>query len=147
MSILEALRIALGALAANKMRSSLTTLGVVIGVAAVIAMVALGEGAKRDIEDRIKKMGSNLLYLAPGQAERGQIWRGFGSAETLTVDDAVALRNVPEIAGAAPELNKNAQVKYGNKNGDFRVYGTLADYAFVRNAELAAGRFLLHGAR
>jgi len=141
MNIVEALRIALGALAANKMRSALTTLGVVIGVAAVIAMVALGEGAKRDIEDRIKKMGSNLLYLAPGQAERGHIWRGFGSADTLTVEDAVALRSVPEIAGAAPELNKNAQVKHGTTNGDFRIYGTLADYSFVRNVELAEGRF------
>ncbi len=142
MSIIEALRIALGALAANKMRSGLTTLGVVIGVAAVIAMVALGEGARRDIQERIGKMGSNLLFVAPGQAERGHIWHGFGSAKTLTVDEAVALRHtVPEIAGVAPEISRNQQVKIGNKNGDFNIVGTFADFRFVRNVPMQSGRF------
>ena len=142
MSVLEALRIALGALAANKMRSGLTTLGVVIGVAAVIAMVALGEGARRDIQDRIGKLGSNLLFVAPGQAEKGHIWHGFGSAKTLTVDQAKTLRHtVPEIAGVAPEIGRNAQVKYGTKNGDFNIVGSFSDFHFVRNVDLQEGRF------
>jgi len=142
MSIFEALRIALKALAANKMRSGLTTLGVVIGVAAVIAMVALGEGARRDIQERIGKMGSNLLFVAPGQAERGHIWHGFGSAQTLTVDEARTLRHtVPEIAGVAPEISRSQQVKIGSKNGNFNIVGSFADFHFVRNVTLAEGRF------
>ncbi len=142
MSVLEAMRIALTALGANRMRSALTTLGVIIGVAAVITMVALGEGAKRDVQERISKLGSNLLYIVPGQAEKGHIWRGIGSAETLTVDDAKALKaEVPQVAGSAPEMQRNVQLKAGIRNGDFRVIGTLPDYKFVRNVELTAGRF------
>ncbi|MCC7494047.1 MAG: ABC transporter permease [Fimbriimonadaceae bacterium] len=142
MNLVEGLRIALTALAANTMRSVLTTLGVVIGVAAVIAMVALGTGAQRDIQANIAKLGSNLLFVAPGQAERGQIWRAFGSAETLPVSEAMRIRaEVPEVAGVAPELNRNAQVKYGSLNGDFRIVGTLPDYNFVRSAKFEQGKF------
>ena len=142
MGLVEGLRIAVGALFANKMRSVLTTLGVVIGVAAVIAMVALGTGAQRGVQERIQQLGSNLLFVAPGQAERGHIWRGFGSAETLTIDDSEAMRKeVPEVAGVAPEIGRNAQLKYGNVNGDFSVTYTLSDYGYVRNSELKYGRF------
>lgn len=142
MNLLEGLRIAITALGANKMRSVLTTLGVVIGVAAVIAMVALGAGAQKGVQERIASMGSNLIFVVPGQAERGHIWRGIGSAKTLTIDEARRMRHeVPEVAGTAPEVSRNVQIKHGNKNGDFSVMGTFADYTFVRNAQFEEGRF------
>ncbi len=142
MTLIEGLRTALAALAANKLRSALTTLGVVIGVGAVIAMVALGEGAQRDIQARINKLGSNLLFLAPGQAQSGMIFRAIGSADIIRIDDTLEMKaNVPEVAGVAPEIQRNVQVKAGTKNGDFRILGTFADYSFVRSAELVQGRF------
>ena len=142
MNLVEGIRIALAALAANKMRSALTTLGVVIGVGAVIAMVALGNGAQKDVQDRINKLGSNLLYVTPGQAQAGNVFRAFGSADTLTIDEAMELKKeVSDAAGVAPEISSNVQVKYHEKNGNFRLTGTFPDYSFVRNIEFKRGRF------
>ncbi len=142
MSILEAVRVALTALTANKLRSLLTSLGVIIGVWAVIAAVALAEGARRDILERIQSLGSNLLYVAPGQAERGRIWRGFGSAETVTIEECRQMRfQLASVAGVAPEISGREQVKFGSANNNSPISGTLADYNFVRNANVVEGRF------
>ncbi len=143
MNLLEALRIALTALGANKMRAVLTTLGVIIGVGAVIAMTALGQGAAKDVSDRLNKLGSNLLFVSPGQAGRGPIFMGFGSANTLSLDDAAKLRHaLPEfIAGVEPEVNSSEQVKYRTYSSNYRIVGTYSDYSFVRNPDLADGRF------
>jgi len=142
MSLLEAIRTALAAQAANVMRSVLTTLGVVIGVGSVIAMVGLGQGAQVEMTKRISRLGSNLLFVMPGKGERGMLFRGHGAADTLTVEDAQALRkDVPEVTGVAPELSQSVQIKVGTKNIGCQVVGTFSDFAFVRNLDLASGRF------
>ena len=90
MNLLEGLRVALSGLVANKLRSSLTMLGVIIGVGAVITMVGMGEGARQDIETRIQGMGTNLLMIRPG-APQGRIHGGWGSGDTITSEDALAV--------------------------------------------------------
>ncbi|MBI5833705.1 MAG: ABC transporter permease [Armatimonadetes bacterium] len=143
MNPLEALRIAFSALSANKMRAALTTLGVVIGVAAVIAMTALGQGAAKDVQARLNKLGSNLIFVAPGQAGRGPIFMGFGSADTLSLENAEKLRrSMPElIAGVEAEVSSSEQVKFGTYSSNYRIVGTYSDYSFVRNPDIADGRF------
>ena len=104
------LRIALRALAVNKLRSALTMLGIVIGVGAVIVMIAVGAGAQRRVEEQIRALGSNLLLVMPGSTTAGGVRMGFGSASTLTEDDVQAInRDIPE-ALAAPALRGAAQV-------------------------------------
>src|SRR3954466_8258203 len=105
MNPLLTLRIALRALLRNKLRSFLTTLGIIIGVAAVIAMVAIGEGAKKKVEDAFASMGSNLLIVMPGSTSSGGVRGGFGSMPTLTWDDLKAIQNeAPSVVRAAPQL-------------------------------------------
>src|SRR5262252_9216068 len=105
------LRIALRALARNKLRSFLTTLGIMIGVGAVIAMVAIGEGAKSMVQQAFASMGSNLIIVMPGVTSRGGASGGFGSMPTLTWDDLRAIQTeVPSVRWAAPTLRTVAQV-------------------------------------
>ena len=111
------LRIALRALAVNKLRSALTMLGIVIGVGAVIIMIAVGAGAQARVEEQIRALGSNLLLVMPGSTTAGGVRMGFGSGSTLTEDDVQAInREVPE-ALAAPALRGSAQVVCGNSTG------------------------------
>src|SRR5262245_6333601 len=108
MSVFETLRVALRALLRNKMRSFLTTLGIMIGVGAVIAMVAIGEGAKARVEDAFASMGADLLVVMPGSTSRGGAFGGFGSMPTLTWDDLRAMRTeVPSVRYAAAVLRSN----------------------------------------
>src|SRR4051812_48315437 len=140
MLIGEIISVAMGALRANKLRSLLTMLGIVIGVAAVIAMVALGTGAQKAVKDRISALGTTLISINPGQQ------RGFGVAiagaqQKLTQDDAKALETRgTEIAAVQPEMSSQLQVVYQNKNTSTSVVGTTANYLQVRNFKLAAGR-------
>jgi putative ABC transport system permease protein len=140
MLIGEIISVAMGALRANKLRSLLTMLGIVIGVAAVIAMVALGTGAQKAVKDRISALGTTLISINPGQQ------RGFGvviagAQQKLTMDDAKALadRGV-SLAAVQPEMSSQLQVVYLNKNTSTSVVGTTANYLQVRNFKLAAGR-------
>jgi putative ABC transport system permease protein len=134
------LRIALRALAVNKLRSALTMLGIVIGVGAVIVMIAVGAGAQARVEEQIRALGSNLLLVMPGSTTAGGVRLGFGSASTLTEDDVSAInREIPE-ALAAPALRGAAQVIWGNNNWSTQIYGTTPDYLDVRQWPLAAGR-------
>ncbi len=134
------LRIALRALAVNKLRSALTMLGIVIGVGAVIVMIAVGAGAQARVEDQIRALGSNLLLVMPGSTTAGGVRLGFGSASTLTEDDVAAInRELPE-ALAAPALRGAAQVIWGNTNWSTQIYGTTPEYLDVRQWPLAAGR-------
>jgi putative ABC transport system permease protein len=134
------LRIALRALAVNKLRSALTMLGIVIGVGAVIVMIAVGAGAQARVEDQIRALGSNLLLVMPGSTTAGGVRLGFGSASTLTEDDVAAInREIPE-ALAAPALRGAAQVIWGNTNWSTQIYGTTPEYLDVRQWPLAAGR-------
>jgi putative ABC transport system permease protein len=137
----ETIRVALGALRANKMRSLLTMLGIVIGVSAVIAVVALGRGAQKAVNDRIASLGTTLLTVNPGQARSGGVM-SFDVRTRLTVEDAEALvARGTEIAAVQPEMSSNLQVQYLNKNAGTQVVGTTANYPEVRKYELAAGRF------
>ena len=134
-------RIALRALRVNKMRSALTMLGIIIGVGAVIAMLAVGTGASRQIAAQIASMGSNLLIVMPGSSTSGGVRMGSGSQPTLTMDDAEAiLKDCPAVAEVAPVLNGTAQIVYGNLNWATGVSGTSPGMLVVRDWPLAEGR-------
>ena len=140
MSFAALLRIALRALAVNKLRSALTMLGIVIGVGAVIVMIAVGAGAQARVEEQIRALGSNLLLVMPGSTTAGGVRMGFGSGSTLTEDDVNAInREIPE-ALAAPALRGSAQVIWGNANWSTLVFGVTPEYLDVRQWPLAAGR-------
>ena len=140
MSFLALLRIALRALAVNKLRSALTMLGIVIGVGAVIVMIAVGAGAQARVEEQIRALGSNLLLVMPGSTTAGGVRMGFGSGSTLTEDDVVAInREIPE-ALAAPALRGSAQVIWGNANWSTQIFGVTPEYLDVRQWPLVAGR-------
>ena len=140
MSFLALLRIALRALAVNKLRSALTMLGIVIGVGAVIVMIAVGAGAQARVEEQIRALGSNLLLVMPGSTTAGGVRMGFGSGSTLTEDDVLAInREIPE-ALAAPALRGSAQVIWGNANWSTQIFGVTPEYLDVRQWPLAGGR-------
>ncbi|MCC7195775.1 MAG: ABC transporter permease [Gemmatimonadaceae bacterium] len=137
----ETILVALGALRANKLRSLLTMLGIVIGVAAVIAVVALGNGAQKQINDRITALGTTLLTVNPGQGMSGGVRSGFGGAR-LTTDDAQALVDRgTKILAVEPEMQTNLQVVFGNKNTNTSIIGTTSNYPEVRKYEVEHGRF------
>ncbi len=142
MLIGETIRVALGALRANKLRSLLTMLGIVIGVSAVIAVVALGRGAQKQVNDRIAALGTTLLTVNPGQAfAPGGVRTGGGGAR-LTLDDAKALVDRGEkIAAVQPEINGSLQVQFLNKNTNTSIVGTTSNYPEVRKYEIQTGRF------
>jgi putative ABC transport system permease protein len=140
-TLFASLRIALKALRVNKMRSALTTLGIIIGVSAVIAMIAVGSGAKAQIAEQIASMGSNLLIVQSGSSTSGGLRMGSGSVPTLTVDDAEAiLTEVPSIKYVAPNLSGVAQVVYGNQNWSTSITGTIPEMLEIRNWPVASGR-------
>ncbi len=134
-------RIALRALRVNKMRSGLTMLGIIIGVGAVIAMLAVGTGASRQIASQISSMGTNLLIVMPGSSTSGGVRMGSGSQPTLTMGDAEAiLKDCPAVEEVAPVLNGAAQIVYGNLNWSTGVSGTSPGMLVVRDWPLAEGR-------
>ena len=140
MNFSSLLRIALRALAINKLRSALTMLGIVIGVGAVIVMIAVGAGAQKRVEEQIRALGSNLLLIMSGARTQGGVRLAVGSGQTLSEDDAIAInREIPE-ALAAPALRGGAQVVWGNTNWSTQIYGTTPEYLLVREWQLAAGR-------
>jgi len=140
MTPIQTLRVALRALMRNKARSFLTTLGVIIGVAAVIAMVAIGEGAKARVSDAFASMGTNLLILLPGSSSRGGAFGGFGSMPTLTWDDLKAIRNeVPTVRTAAAALQTAAQIVSEEQNWSTSITGTTPEYFDVRSWQVGHG--------
>jgi putative ABC transport system permease protein len=140
MSLLTTLRIAILAILRNKTRSFLTTLGVIIGVAAVIAMMAIGEGAKKMIEDQFAAMGTNLLIVMPGSTTAGGARGGSGSMPSLTWDDLRAIQTqVSSVANAAPSLRSNAMVISEDQNWTTTVYGTTPEYFVIRSWPMARG--------
>jgi putative ABC transport system permease protein len=136
----EIISVALGALRANKLRSVLTMLGIVIGVAAVIAMIALGTGAQAAVKERISALGTTLLTVNPGQ-QRGMGVAIADAQAKLTVDDAKAIEErASAISMVEPEMNRNLQVTWGNKNANTSIVGTTANYLEVRKYKLQYGR-------
>jgi putative ABC transport system permease protein len=139
--LLAGLRIALGALMVNKMRSTLTMLGIIIGVGAVIAMIAVGSGAKKRIAEQIASMGSNLLIVLSGSSTSGGLRFGSGTVPTLTVDDAKAiLSEIPSVKYVAPSLPGVAQVVYGNQNWSTSIQGTTPEMLDIREWPVTSGR-------
>ena len=140
------LSIAMRALRVNKMRSILTMLGIVIGVAAVIAMIAIGGGAQQRLQEQIASLGSNLLIVVPGSIIQSGARLGAGNAQTLTEQDARAITpEIPDVAFAAPLTRSNAQVVFGNTNWATNINGVYNDYFDVREWNLAEGRFFDQG--
>ncbi len=140
-NIPSTVRISLRALRVNKMRSALTMLGIIIGVGAVIAMLAVGTGASMQISQQISSMGSNLLIILPGSTTSGGVRMGAGTQPTLTMDDSEAiLRECPAVADVAPVLSGVAQVVYGHQNWSTGVVGTTPGMLDVRDWPIALGR-------
>lgn len=142
MTLVLSIKTALKSLLANKTRSSLTMLGVIIGVSAVIVMIAIGTGVQETISQQIASIGSNLLIIIPGSTTSGGLRMGFGSKPTLTLDDAVAIeQECDAVQYAAPILPGTAQVVYGNQNWSTLVSGVTPEYEEVRGWRPVEGRF------
>jgi putative ABC transport system permease protein len=140
MNPLQTLRVACRALLRNKLRAFLTTLGIIIGVSAVIAMVAIGEGAKARVEASFASMGSNLLVVLPGSTTAGGQRGGFGSMPTLTWDDLKAIQSeIATVRYAAPQLRANAQLLSEDQNWNTSVFGTTTEYFQIRSWPTASG--------
>ncbi len=140
-NIPSTIKISFRALMVNKMRSALTMLGIIIGVGAVIAMLAVGTGASQKISEQISSIGSNLLIILPGATTAGGVRMGAGTQPTLTMGDAEAIqKECPAVSDVGPVLNGIAQVVYGNQNWSTGVVGTTPSMLAVRDWPLAAGR-------
>jgi putative ABC transport system permease protein len=143
---LMTLRIALKALARNKLRAFLTMLGIIIGVGAVIAMVAIGEGAKSTIRAQIASLGTNVLIIMPGTSNQGGVRAGFGSVNTLVDGDARAMiREIRAVAYASPVLRRPEQLVAGNLNWGTLVQGVAPEFQQIREWQIAEGRYLHDG--
>ena len=140
MNFTSTFRLALRALARNKMRSALTMLGIIIGVGAVIAVVSIGQGAQYMVQQGIQAMGTNVVFIAAGSGRPGGIRVGYGGVKTLTIDDMKAiLREIPLIKEAAPSVSSRRQVIYGNQNWSTSVTGTTPNFFEIRNWSIQAG--------
>src|SRR5262245_19409399 len=141
MSMIMTLRIALKALNRNKMRTILTMLGMIIGVGAVITMVALGRGAQSTIEEQVKAAGTNVININAGNFTQGGVRQGQGMSSTLTADDATALRAVPGVQFVSAGVNSRGQVIYGNQNWSTQIQGVDVDLPLIRNWPTKLGSF------
>ena len=141
MNLLAALRSALRALNSNKLRSVLTMLGIIIGVGAVITMIAVGRGATERVRDQMKGLGSNIMLVLPGGITQGGVRLGAQTGQALTEEDAIAIaREVPEVQVAAPNMRTGAQVVVGNTNWSTSILGSTNDYLEAREWPISDGR-------
>jgi putative ABC transport system permease protein len=144
-NLVASLSVALRGISANKIRSFLTVLGIVIGIASVISLMSVGRGAEAQITEQIESIGTNLIFVQPGAASTGSVKSAQGSAATLTLEDAEAIANpanVPSAALVAPELSTFAQVVAGGENVKTRIVGVTPEYEEVRNFGVADGEFI-----
>ncbi|HKD78097.1 MAG TPA: ABC transporter permease [Candidatus Angelobacter sp.] len=140
MDLLSTLRIALRALARNKMRSTLTMLGIIIGVGAVIALVGIGQGADQTVQKQIANLGSNMLFVSSGSRNFGGLRLGWGNTKTLVREDVAAiLKECPAVATAAPGTQTSAQVVYENDNWGTRITGSTPEYFEIRTWPFQSG--------
>jgi putative ABC transport system permease protein len=141
MSLIEAIRSALSAIGANALRSALTMLGIIIGVAAVIAMVAIGSGARERVTAQIKSLGANLAIIQSGNVTQGGVRLGAGASSTLTDEDARAIiREVDDVVAAAPILVTRAQAVFAGTNWSTQITATDLDFFAAREWDIAEGR-------
>jgi len=138
--ILATIKIALRALRRNKLRTVLTMLGMIIGVGAVIAMVGIGNGAKSQIEAQIASLGQNVILIFTGSVTRGGVHTGWGSAGTLTIEDAEAIqREIPGVVAVSPEVRTSAQIAAGNQNWSTQILGEAPEYFSLRQWPIVQG--------
>lgn len=142
MNFFESIRISLRALRANKLRSALTMLGMIIGVAAVIAMVGIGNGATAQITSQIQGLGSNLITVSPGQSNTRGVRGGAGSLTTLNIADITKIQVGAAVKAAAPYTDNDYQVVYGAGNTFTQISGTNESYQVIKNVTMASGRFI-----
>jgi len=141
--VLDLLKETIWSLSGNKARSGLTILGIVIGIASVITMVAIGQGAQKSIESNIQSIGSNLIVISPGAQRGGQVSGGRGSAQTLLLEDADAIKSqIQSVSGVAPEDSRRYQITAKGNNTNTQVIGTVPDYLTVRNVSVDFGTFI-----
>jgi len=135
------LKVAINALKRNKMRSFLTMLGIIIGVASVITMLAIGQGSKKSIQNQIASMGSNMLFVMPGNMRMGGVQQGSSSSQRLTVKDADAIRTECDaVVAVSPEVRSSGQAVYGNSNWPTTIYGGSEQYLEIRSWNIVSGR-------
>ena len=142
MTTFEFVRLAFSRLGASRLRSALTMLGVIIGVASVVALVAVGQGATAGVTARLNGLGTNLLTVTPGRVTTGFTRGALGGATTLTQDDAASIAALPDVAAVAPEVSTSALVVAGSQNVTTSVVGTTPSYPSVRAYEIWQGAFL-----
>jgi putative ABC transport system permease protein len=141
MNISNLFKIAINALRRNKFRAFLTMLGIIIGVASVIAMLAIGEGSKKSIQQQMSSMGTNLIQVMPSSMERGGVQLGNTNSESLKLKDITAIeKSCPDIVAISPELRASGQVVYGNGNWPTSIFGINDEYLNIKKYELASGR-------
>jgi putative ABC transport system permease protein len=142
MNFFESARIALRSLSANKLRSGLTMLGIIIGVMAVVTMLSIGRGAQAAVTNQITSIGTNLLFVTPGSTQSGGVKTAQGSAATLTIEDGQALVGLPGIVAVAPEVDSFGQAVYLGNNANGRILGVTPEYVDTLNASVAEGDFV-----
>src|SRR5215469_7551213 len=134
MDLREVIRVALRALARNKMRTILTMLGIIIGVGAVICTVAIGQGAGQQVQDQIKSLGDNMIMVMAGSINQGGVRLGSGATKTLVAEDGDAIRSqVPNVVAESPSVGANAQLVNGNQNWSTRIQGVSPDFFTIRS--------------
>lgn len=142
MNALELLSVAWQGILSNRLRSALTVLGILIGIASVITLLGIGQGAKEEAEKQVQALGVNLIYIRPGQVGAGGISMGQGTAPTLTYDDAVAIKeNCNAVKEVAAQYSQSFQVQYGEKNTMTQINATEPSYSDIRNFYADRGRF------
>ena len=139
MNFANLLKIALKALNNNKLRCFLTMLGIIIGVASVITMLAIGQGSKNSIKDQISEMGSNMIMIHPGNMQRGGVRQSADDMQTIKIADYEALQNLPGIAAVSPSVNSSGQLVNGNNNYPSSIYGITPDYLDIRKLKIKDG--------
>lgn len=141
MNLGNLIKVAINALKRNKMRSFLTMLGIIIGVASVITMLAIGQGSKKSIQDQIASMGSNMLFVMPGNMMTGGVQQGGSSSQHLTIADVNAIRTECDaVVAASPEVRSSGQVVYGNSNWPTTIYGGGEEYLEIKSWKVVSGR-------
>ena len=141
MNIGNLLKVALNALKRNKMRSFLTMLGIIIGVASVITMLAIGQGSKKSIQDQISSMGSNMLFVMPSSMRMGGVQQGSSSSQQLTMNDVTAIKTECDaVIAVSPEVRSSGQAVYGNSNWPTTIYGGNEEYLEIKSWEVVSGR-------
>jgi putative ABC transport system permease protein len=145
MGLKEIISEALSTLNLNKMRTGLAVLGIIIGIGSVIALISLGQGSQKAVENQIQSLGANLLTIEPMGQTQGGVRGAFGGGTTLTLDDALAIQsssNITTITGVSPELSRRAQVIAGRNNTNTQIVGVYPSYATIHKVSLAQGSFV-----